>query len=324
MGNYVGDKWGGKYLRAPNIFFTILDKGKKHIDMFERYFTGERYLNTGGADGFFILTKVSQKNKLFASIDNNKIIKARVGGFLGDIESKFLRRLIKDQTKKDKRIEIKETDAWCLVIDETTENKKILEYINWGSKQGYDQRSVTKNQKPWFKPTNQMKKGAEVLLPRSFNDIFVTHYNPNRYLSLRYYRLHPKGNNVKELVAFLNTTVFWFLFEAMGNKNQGQGVLDFYMAHFLKMRIPIIISKNSISKFNKLKERQIKSIFEECGIDPKSKTPIEEQKPKPLLDRADLDKIVFDALGLTKDEREEVYRAICRLVWNRISKAKSI
>ncbi len=324
LGTYVGDKWGGKYLRAPDIFFTILDKGRKYIDMFECHFIGERYLNTGGADGFFILTKVSQKNRLFASVDNDKIIKAKVGGFLGDIESKFLKCLIKDQTKKDKRIEIKETDAWCLVIDEPIENKKILEYIDWGSRQGYNQRSVTKNQKPWFKPTNQMKKGAEVLLPRSFNDIFVTHYNPNRYLSLRYYRLHPKGNNVKELVAFLNTTAFWFLFEALGNKNQGQGVLDFYMEHFLRMRIPIIINKDSVPKFNSLKERQIKSIFEECGIDPKSKIPIEEQEPKPLSDRAELDNIVFNALDLTVDERKDVYRAVCRLVWNRISKAKSV
>lgn len=66
--------------------------------------------------------------------------------------------------------------------------------------------------------------------------------------------------------------------------------------------------------------------FESFGIvkgdNPKSKIPIEEQAPKP--DRAELDKIVFDALDLTIDERKDVYRAVCRLVWNRISKAKSV
>ena len=30
-GKYVGDKWGGKYLRAPDIFFTILEKGKDKL-----------------------------------------------------------------------------------------------------------------------------------------------------------------------------------------------------------------------------------------------------------------------------------------------------
>ncbi|HOF42664.1 MAG TPA: Eco57I restriction-modification methylase domain-containing protein [Candidatus Moranbacteria bacterium] len=322
-GKYEGDKWGGKYLRAPDIFFKVLEKGEKHIDFFENYFTGERYLNTGGADGFFILTNVTS-GKNFYNVINDKIIKANIGSFSGQIETEFFKKLIKDQTKQDKRIEIQETDAWCLVINGDFKHKHITDYIKWGESHGYNQRSVTKNQKPWFKPTNQMKKGAEVLLPRSFNDVFVTHLNSKKWLSLRYYRLHPKKENVPELVAFLNTTLFWFLFEAMGNKNQGQGVLDFYMDDFLKMKIPIIINNNIKIAFNTIKTRQIKSIFEECGIDPKSNIPIEEQEPKPLPDRAELDKIVFDALGLTAEERKEVYRAVCRLVWNRISKAKSV
>ncbi len=42
------------------------------------------------------------------------------------------------------------------------------------------------------------------------------------------------------------------------------------------------------------------------------------------MDRLRLKKLVDDALGLTADERKDVYRAVCRLVWNRISKAKSV
>jgi hypothetical protein len=34
--------------------------------------------------------------------------------------------------------------------------------------------------------------------------------------------------------------------------------------------------------------------------------------------------VIVDALGLSEEEREEVYRAVCRLVWNRIRKAKSV
>jgi len=30
-GKYSGGKWGGKYLRAPDIFFTILEKGKGRL-----------------------------------------------------------------------------------------------------------------------------------------------------------------------------------------------------------------------------------------------------------------------------------------------------
>ena len=70
--------------------------------------------------------------------------------------------------------------------------------------------------------------------------------------------------------------------------------------------------------------RPVSNIFTECGIDPESEVPIAEQEPHPLPDRKALDDIVFDALGLTADERKEVYRAVCQLVWERISKARSI
>ena len=73
-----------------------------------------------------------------------------------------------------------------------------------------------------------------------------------------------------------------------------------------------------------MEKRKTNSIFRECGIEPKSEIPIAEQEPNPLPDRKELDDVVFDALELTTDERKEVYRAVCQLVWNRISKAKSV
>ena len=37
-----------------------------------------------------------------------------------------------------------------------------------------------------------------------------------------------------------------------------------------------------------------------------------------------INKIVFDALGLTQAERDEVYYSVCELVQNRLNKAKSV
>lgn len=73
-----------------------------------------------------------------------------------------------------------------------------------------------------------------------------------------------------------------------------------------------------------LQKRKVLPIFTECGIDPNSDIPITEQEPHPLPDRKALDDIVFDALGLTEDERKDVYRAVCQLVWERIRKAQSV
>jgi hypothetical protein len=84
------------------------------------------------------------------------------------------------------------------------------------------------------------------------------------------------------------------------------------------------ILNTKVSNSSVLLNYNFKSIFEECGIDPESDVPIAEQEPNPLPGRKALDDIVFDALGLTKEERKEVYRAVCQLVWERISKARSV
>ena len=43
-----------------------------------------------------------------------------------------------------------------------------------------------------------------------------------------------------------------------------------------------------------------------------------------LPDRKALDDIIFDILGLTEDERREVYWAVCELVKSRLQKARSV
>jgi len=84
-----------------------------------------------------------------------------------------------------------------------------------------------------------------------------------------------------------------------------------------------VIELDELNSKNYL-NREIFPIFIECGLDPESPIPLAEQEPNPLPDRKELDDVVFDALGLTDEERREVYCAVCQLVWNRISKAKSV
>ena len=64
------------------------------------------------------------------------------------------------------------------------------------------------------------------------------------------------------------------------------------------------------------------TIFEEAGINPNK--PIQEQEPNPPQDRGVFDEIIFNELELTKEERKEVYYAVCELVKERLNKAKSL
>jgi len=89
-----------------------------------------------------------------------------------------------------------------------------------------------------------------------------------------------------------------------------------------------------------LAERPIRSIFEELGFPlcrerkcGHPEHPYEHVRPEALTleqvraaspDRFELDRVVFDALGLTDEERVEVYRAVAQLVKDRLVKARSV
>lgn len=83
----------------------------------------------------------------------------------------------------------------------------------------------------------------------------------------------------------------------------------------------VVNTKNKNMEKTNIKQNYY-SLFQERGINPKQ--PIREQEPNPLPERKELDDIIFDILGLTEQERKEVYWAVCELVKNRLEKARSV
>lgn len=314
---YIGNKWGGKYLRAPDIYWTLQEKGVTRLDCLGKYFNGERYLNTGGADGFFILTNTRKLPNGNYLVINQNVTKNNQAPYEGEIEGNYIVPLIKDYTRTNKAIQIKGYDASCLVIRGSVSNL-LKKYIKWGEANGYNRRSVTKNQNPWFKPTNQMLSAAKILVPRSFNNSHVIYYNPHEYLSLRFYRLHTIKGDDRQLIAYLNSSLMALYLEVLGNKSLGQGVLDFFMADFLAMRLPIILDPDLSNAFENIKDRPIKDVFNEYGMTSHSKF------INPAKDIKNIDDIIFDALNLSSGERNAVYEAIVDLVEARLKKANSL
>jgi len=320
VAHYIGNKWGGKYLRAPDIYWRILEKGKGKLVRLGDIFDGERYLNTGGADGFFIINKAKRTNKGCFIIYNNAAI-GKNEPYVGEIEEQYLFPLIKDYTKDNKRIEIGGYDAFCIVIGDNP-TPKAKEYIKWGERQGYHLRSVTKTQKPWYRPTRQMLASARILVPRSFNNTYVIHYNPRNYLSLRFYRLHIKQGDELILVAWLNSALLSLFIETLGNRSLGQGVLDFFMADFLELRVPLVFDDKLKGVIKQIKDIPIRPVDKEYGL---NTDPIKGTISwNPSTEREALDGIVFDSIGLSCNERSDVYEGIINLVEARLKKADSV
>jgi hypothetical protein len=266
-GNYKGNKWGGKYLRAPDVFFKILS--------------------------------------------NKSIVKL---GDVADVMTGLKESGYSDYIHSFKDTHIKN----ALPI---LKNVKILNKI-----------IITRNDSFIVKDIRHFKtlikhKKSKILWVAMRGDKHICYFNPKEFpFTGNFFGIVPIKDRIITNLMILNSTVIFLFFEILARKGFGGGsaimVKSDLKNHMLTLN-PNHFNEVTMTKiFNRFSEREIRSIFEECGIDPSK--PIREQEPKPLPDRAELDKIIFDELGLTEEERKEVYWSVCELVKQRLEKARSL
>ena len=201
-----------------------------------------------------------------------------------------------------------------------------LKYISWGEEQSYHLRPSCANRNQWWTLPLQ---GSNNFIVMRFRDIrnWTPIIDDNQYEigDSVFVGNYKKGYDVKTGNLILNSTYLIMISEIYGRKNLGDGLLTTYGPEIKPF---LLVNPNALNLKDfdeeRFYRRIVYNVFKECGIDPETEVSIEEQDPKPLPDRKELDDIVFDAIGLTEEERKDVYRAVCRLVWNRISKTKSV
>ncbi|HEY5533876.1 MAG TPA: DNA methyltransferase [Ignavibacteria bacterium] len=303
MGKFIGDKWGGKYLRAP--FFMQKYFKSENLIKFNDLIDIKYGLKTGKVKFFYIKDEIIKEFNIEKEFYHPIITTSQ------DLDTLFVESnefLFNSNLSKFK---LKGTGA--------------LEYIKYGENNNMSIGSSVESHRPyWYSLSFEV---VDILFFRFWDKRFwspITKYKTTCSDNFCYGNFKTNEWSGKLIV---NSTFYFLQIELFGRDNQGQGVLTTYMEFdYPFIRMPILNNDDERYKsiLYNLDKRKIKTLFEECGINPKSEIPIEEQEPNPLPDRAELDKIVFDALELTEEERKEVYRAVCRLVWNRISKAKSV
>ena len=179
----------------------------------------------------------------------------------------------------------------------------------------------------------------------SFNNRHPFWDNGVALCDARLYDIYSRSRD-RILSALLNVSYLPLLIELSGRTNLGEGALDFKVYEAASLFIPNADllepsqREHLLSAFSRLSRRPIRSIFEELGFTlcqqhrcDHPKHPYEYVNPKALTleqvkraspDRFELDSVVFDVLGLTDEERLQVYQAVARLVKNRLVKAKSV
>jgi len=291
-GSYGGNKWGGKFLRAPDIFFTILKNGRfttlNKIGKIRRGYIPQPY-------SLYITTKkeIEAKNLKF---DHFYPVFSKPSSF--------------------KKIILNESNTYILIFDNISEIKdqKILEWFE----------SKKKNLKVRRKDKFELgrREPSQLIIVRTPYDRHIVYLNQGLNV-VDHVELLTK-DDPKPICAILNSSIYMLFREIYGRSNLGLGTLKFEVMDAKKLPFIILEAKRGILNdlLNKMANREIGTVLEELGLNPSK--PIREQEPKPLPDRAELDNIIFDELGLTQEERKEVYWSVCELVKQRLDKAKSL
>lgn len=316
-GSYIGDKWGGKYLRTPDfIFEKFFINDHKDIHLLSDVTSIKFGVKTGSNDFFYLKPEEAKSY---------------------NIESKFLHRaILKTNELKIPNLELEEPKGYFFStnLDKAQlKGTKALDYIKEGEKTeilikqgsqkgnsiiGFQNISSIAGRKPWYN-LNVTRK-APILWIIAHNDRSISFKNTDFVCSDNFFEIYPNDDShSKSILNCLNSTYITLFRELYGRTNFGGGVLKTQKPDIEKF--PVLLN---IDRDFELLNREAKSIFQECGIDPLSEKPIISQKPSPLKDRKELDDYIYDVLMIPKEERIEIYKLVCQLVWNRLNKANSL
>ncbi len=283
---YVGDKWGGKYLRAPDIYHHIMDN---YSDKLVRLgdIAKVRFGIKTGANKFFYLTRESiTKFGIEPEFCHPVMTSPQESRSIAVDPAKMTKKLFMCHQDKS---ELKGTGA--------------LEYIRWGEHQDFHRRSSTKSRRRWY----DLNQHASIFLGMNkFVDTTArTFLSVQGALFTDNFQIMSSDRDVQPILMCIamNSTLFQMMVNVGSRWNFGEGVLEIqtYETSNLSIVNPQLLPEPD------------PAIFDSANWDVLT----------PSAERWQIDGMVFDALGLTAGERVAVYEGVTELVENRKRRANS-
>ena len=348
---FDGSKWGGKYLRAPDIFFKILEKSHDKLMPLERIVGDLCRGFTTGADPWFYVSDITE-------VTDVKEIKqmAQNMGHKGDVlnlrvirsgdetrwlvEKEYIYPVIRNpEDYKRFYIDIDSVKDFVILVKHPRDALKgqlVEKYVLHGEKKPYAmgkgrtcipaQTKTCASRKQWYRLPDI--KPARLLWQKAF-DVYHRHYLVSDYVfaNQRFYPLYPKNDEDTETIAAFLNSILVPLYLEFQRAIMGLGAIEATVEEVKQILIlnPETVRASIKCKLSKavceLGKREIGSIFHELGVSFQEEVSLEKVKP----DRRELDKIIMgDILSLTDDEQLETYRAVTDLAKKRLEKARSV
>ena len=284
---YAGDKWGGKYLRAPDIYHHILDQYGDKLVRLGDVATVRFGIKTGANDFFYLTPEVIAEFGIEAEYCRPVMTTPQESRRIAVDPARLPRKLF--MCHKEKR-QLKGSGA--------------LKYIQWGEKQRYHTRSSTKSRPRWYDLGE--RENVYLGMNKFVDTTARTYLAVEGSLFSDNFQIMPiAGNNSPtRLCAAVNSTLLQLMLNTESRSNFGEGVLEIqtYETSNLQILNPQLLAEPKVAMFN--------------AVDWDVLTP--------SAARRHIDGLVFDALNLTAGERDAVYEGVAELVNNRKHKASSV
>lgn len=250
---YEANKWGGKYLRAPEIFFTILEKGKGKLvrlgDIAE-----VRFGIKTGANEFFYL-------------DDEKI---RQWG----IEKEFLKPVILRPAEIVTPVVRRENLGYMMFSTAASraemKGTKAEAYVRWGESQGFHQTATCRARgNDWYRLPPRTP--ADLVIPIINKMRLVTGINHAKaQVDHNLVELRAKQGIEAEILAAVLLGSFDFLLRQIEGRSYGRMIkVETYEAARLVVLDPRTLSvsakRDLLAAFEPLKWRQIQWLTEEMN-----------------------------------------------------------
>lgn len=309
--DFKGDKWGGKYFRAPDVYWQILEKLPGSLvplgTVADVYFG-----NKTGANDFFYVRVVSRDSSHVRVRCDDGV--ERLLGPACELEPAF----VKSREVISPRLSANSA-SYCLVrlTKDSLNQSDTKSYIRWGESRGFHERPSTRGRANWFQI--QPQPFAAVAMPMAYKRRSVVAWiDGDAHLDARFYAVYPhkSATNISQgklIAACLLSTFSMISREVNGRANFGQGMLDLkvYEAKQLPIICPDSANVNALlAAFDAISNRQILMIYDEVRRE----------------DRRRLDDAFLRCAGFENPvERDKMLADLqdqaCRMVWARQAKA---
>ncbi len=297
---YEGNKWGGKYLRAPDILFTILTN--PCMVPVTRIATARLGVTTG-ANEFFFVKKVGHGRYV------TTIGEGEIEVFLPD---KYLCPVLRTASECEHfTFRAVDTGYHILLVNRNCQDPQVRDYIRMAERVGVHRRPFFNGRTHWYEISHTICDRitvSEIIYRRYF---FI--WNADRcVLNKNFYGFVSRID--EELLYGLLNFTFSFLFFELSSRKPGAGASGIGVR--VANRLPIVNPES-------LNQRQRQALLEAAAsIRSRELADISEEVEQS--DRRELDEILLAVLGFPESMAHELYSSLLALVDKRVEKAKSV